>query len=184
MRPRRVVLISLCVFAVAGGESRETGHHTADLGLLPVLAAEHPPPGREAHPRFPSLTLPDLTGQVQALRATPDEVTVVNFWATWCVPCLKELPELVALHHQWRPHGVRVVGIAIDSGAPTDVCTFAARHGMDYTLLLATQQWARTHFGLFGLPVTLVVDRQGQIRQRLLGPQTGAQFEAAMRPYL
>ena len=184
MRPRRVVLISLCVFVVAGGGRKETGRHTADLRLLPVLAAEHPPPGREAHPRFPSLTLPDLAGQSQELRATPDEVTVVNFWATWCVPCLKELPELMALHHQWRAQGVRVVGIAIDSGAAADVRTFAAQHGMDYTLLLETQQWARTHFGIFGLPVTLVVDRQGQIRQRLLGPQTGAQFEAAMRPYL
>ena len=184
MRPHHGVLIGLCVCAVAGGGRRETGRHTVDLRLLPVLAAEHPSPGREAHPQFPSLTLPDLAGQRQALRAAPDEVTVVNFWATWCVPCLKELPELVALHHQWRPHGVRVVGIAIDSGAPVDVRTFAARYGMDYTLLLATQQWARTHFGLFGLPVTLVVDRQGQIRQRLLGPQTGAQFEAAMRPYL
>lgn len=91
---------------------------------------------------------------------------------------------LVALHHQWRAHGVHVVGIAIDSGAPADVRTFAAQHGMDYTLLLGTQQWARTHFGLFGLPVTLVVDRQGQLRQRLLGPQTGAQFKAALRPYL
>ena len=79
---------------------------------------------------------------------------------------------------------MRVVGVAIDSGTPADVRTFAARHGMDYTLLLATQQWARTHFGLFGLPLTLVVDRQGQIRQRLLGPQTMAQFEAALRPYL
>lgn len=184
MRPHHVVLISLCVCAMVGGRSRETGRHTVDLRPLPVLAAEHPPPGREAHPQFPSLTLPDLAGQSQALRATPDEVTVVNFWATWCVPCLKELPELVALQQQWRAHGVRVVGIAIDSGAPADVRTFAARHGMDYALLLATQQWARTHFGLFGLPVTLVVDRQGQIRQRLLGPQTGAQFEAAIRPHL
>jgi len=109
---------------------------------------------------------------------------VLNFWATWCVPCLKELPELMALHHQWRPHGVHVVGVAIDSGDAADVRTFAVRHGLDYAVLMGTQSWARTHFGIFGLPVTLVVDRQGQVRQRLLGPQTGAQFEAAIRPYL
>ena len=109
---------------------------------------------------------------------------MLNFWATWCVPCLKELPELMALHHQWRPQGVHVVGVAIDSGDAADVRTFAARQGMDYAVLMGTQSWARTHFGIFGLPVTLVVDRQGQIRQRLLGPQTGAQFEAAIRPYL
>ena len=125
-----------------------------------------------------------LTGQEQALRTTPDEITVLNFWATWCVPCLKELPELVALHHQWQERGVHVVGVAIDSGAPADIRAFVARQGMDYALRLGTQQWARTHFGIFGIPVTLVVDRHSQIRQRLLGPQTGAQFEAAIRPYL
>lgn len=184
MRPRRVVLVSLCVLAMAGGWSLETVRHAARLFLLPVRAAEALPPGREAPPLLPPLALPDLAGQLQALRTTPDEVTVLNFWATWCVPCLKELPELVALHHQWRPHGVHVVGVAIDSGDAADVRTFATRHGMDYAVLMGTQAWARTHFGLFGLPVTLVVDRQGQIRQRLLGPQTGAQFEAAIRPYL
>jgi len=162
----------------------ETTRHAASVPLLPALAAESVPPGHAASPPFPPLALPDLAGQLQALRATPDEVTVLNFWATWCVPCLKELPELVALHHQWRPHGVHVVGVAIDSGDAADVRTFAARHGMGYAVLMGTQSWARTHFGIFGLPVTLVVDRQGQIRQRLLGPQTGAQFEAAIRPYL
>ena len=184
MCPQRVVLVSLCALAVAGAWSLERVWHAVGLSRLPVLAAESLPPGQEAPPRLPPLALPDLAGQEQALRATPDEVTVLNFWATWCVPCLKELPELVALHRQWRPHGVHVVGVAIDSGNPADVRTFAARHGLDYALRLGTQQWARTHFGIFGLPVTLVVDRHGQIRQRLLGPQTGAQFEAAIRPYL
>ncbi len=184
MRPRHVGLVSLWALVVVGGWCLDTGHHAARPFLRPVLAAEPLPPGREVSPLLPPLTLPDLTGQEQALRAAPDEITVLNFWATWCVPCLKELPELVALHHQWQGRGVHVVGVAIDSGAPADIRAFAARQGMDYTLRLGTQQWARTHFGIFGLPVTLVVDRHGQIRQRLLGPQTGAQFEAAIRPYL
>lgn len=179
-----ISLLSLCALVVAGGWGLDTVWHAAGLSRLPVLAAQSLPPGREAPPRLPSLVLPDLAGQEQALRATPDEITVLNFWATWCVPCLKELPELVALHHQWQERGVRVVGAAIDSGTPADVRAFAARQGMDYALRLGTQQWARGHFGIFGLPVTLVVDRHGQIRQRLIGPQTGAQFEAAIRLYL
>jgi len=184
MRPRRVVLVILCALAVVGGWSLETVRHTVGPARLPVLAAQSLAPGSEAPPRLPPLVLPDLAGQAQALRATPDEITVLNFWATWCVPCLKELPELVALHHQWQERGVHVVGVAIDSGTPADIRAFAARQGMDYTLRLGTQQWARSHFGIFGLPVTLVVDRHGQIRQRLIGPQSRAQFEAAIRPYL
>ncbi len=79
---------------------------------------------------------------------------------------------------------MHVVGVSIDSGTPADIRAFAAQQGMDYALRLGTQQWARSHFGIFGLPVTIVVDRHGQIRQRLIGPQSTAQFEAAIRPYL
>ncbi len=185
MRPRHVGLVSLWAVAVVGGWCLDPGRHAARPLLRPALAAEPlPPGGREVAPLLPPLTLPDLTGQAQALRAAPDEITVLNFWATWCIPCLKELPELVALQHQWQEHGVHVVGVAIDSGAPADPRAWAAPQGLDYALRLGTQQWARSHFGIFGLPVTLVVDRHGQIRQRLLGPHTQAQFEAAIRPYL
>ena len=111
-------------------------------------------------------------------------MTIVNFWATWCIPCLKELPELVKISHEWQGRGVKVVGIAIGSGAPADIRTFAAMHGMDYRLLVATQGWAAEHFGVFGIPVTIVADRAGRVRQRLIGPQTAAAFIAAMQPYL
>lgn len=133
---------------------------------------------------LPALSLSDLTGDARPLRQRSDEVTVINFWATWCVPCLKELPELVKLSHEWQGHGVQVVGIAIDSGKPANIRAFTARHGMDYLVLLATQRWARDHFDVFGLPVSIVVDREGRIRHRLTGPQTGSTFAAAVRPYL
>lgn len=142
---------------------------------LPGMAEDRP---------LPALSLPDLAGSSRSLRARADEVTVINFWATWCVPCLRELPELEALHQRWTEQGVRVVGIAIDSGDPADIRAFANEHDMEYALLVADQQWARKHFGAFGLPVTLVVDRAGRIRRRMIGPQTGAAFTAAIRPHL
>ncbi|MGI9090939.1 MAG: TlpA family protein disulfide reductase [Gemmatimonadaceae bacterium] len=133
---------------------------------------------------LPHLSLPDLTGRRTPLRARADEVTVINFWATWCVPCLREIPELVALSEQWKSQNVHVVGVAIESGDPADVATFASAHGMRYTLLAAQQRWARRHFAVIGLPVTIVADRSGVIRRRLIGPQTRAQFEAAVRDAL
>ena len=134
--------------------------------------------------RLPNLTLPDLAGTLQPLRHRPDEVTILNFWATWCVPCLKEIPELANLSHEFRARGLEVVGVAIDSGRPDDIRAFAVSHGMDYPLLVGTQRWAAEHFGVFGLPVTIVVDRSGRVRRRLIGPQTGSTFAAAVRPYL
>ena len=181
---RLFVLIVAVVGMVAGCRESDTPSQPAAGAASPAPAVESPPPGRAPHTPLSALRLPDLTGHLRALRATPDTVTLLNFWATWCVPCLKELPDLVALHHQWQARGVEVVGIAIDSGTPADIRAFAAQHGLDYRLLMGTHQWARTHFQLFGLPLTVVVDRHGQIRQRLIGPHTEEQFTAAMQPYL
>ncbi|MGH7319376.1 MAG: TlpA family protein disulfide reductase, partial [Candidatus Rokuibacteriota bacterium] len=128
--------------------------------------------------------LPDLGAQAVSL-SPGREVTLINFWATWCVPCLKEIPELVALHDHGRTPEVRVVGISIASGSRQDVQAFAAKHGMDYLLLDADEEWGRRYFRQLGLPLflplTLVVDRHGVIRHRLFGPQTRAQFETAIR---
>ncbi|MDZ7780799.1 MAG: TlpA disulfide reductase family protein [Gemmatimonadota bacterium] len=130
------------------------------------------------------LTLPDLDGVERPLRTRADEITVVNFWATWCLPCLDELPELVALDRRWAEDRVRVVGVAVESGAAADIRAFADEQGMEYTLLTADQRWGRKHFGVFGLPVTLVVDRSGEVRHTLIGPQTKTDFEAAVAPLL
>lgn len=158
----------------SGGEEPRRAASADDVAPLPGQPEELP---------LPELVLPDLQGEPQPLRAGDHEVTVINFWATWCVPCLKEIPELVALAHEHRDDGVRVVGIAVDSGDPADVAAFAVGHGVDYRVLLADYAWARRHFGVFGLPVTLIVDRGGTVRRRLVGPHTGAEFAAVIRPH-
>lgn len=150
----------------------------------PTPATLFQAPGSTASRSLLPLRLPDLAGLSQPLRRQPKEVTIVNFWATWCIPCLKELPELVKIAHEWQGRGVNVVGIAVGSGDPADIRIFADRHGMDYRLLVATQGWTAEHFGVFGIPVTIVADRSGRIRQRLIGPQTAATVVAAVRPYL
>jgi cytochrome c biogenesis protein CcmG/thiol:disulfide interchange protein DsbE len=184
MPSRLFVLVLVVVCLVPGCRDSDTSSQSEEGHAAQTSAAGPSPPGRAEAALLPDLMLPDLTGRLRPLRATPKAVTLLNFWATWCVPCLKELPELVAVHHRWQVHGVDVVGIAIDSGAPADIRAFADQHRLEYRLLIGTSQWARTHFQLFGLPVTVVVDRHGQIRQRLIGPHTEEQFAAAIQPYL
>ncbi len=134
---------------------------------------------------LPPWELPDPSGRLQPVYLGSANVTVINFWATWCVPCLREIPELVALNDSWQARGVRLVGVAVASGSAGDVQTFATTHGMRYPLLTADEDPARRYFArlnlMLALPVTLVVDHAGIIRRRLIGPQTRDAFEAAVR---
>ncbi len=180
----RQIALLLSVLSLAGCTGSDRPSKSAGDRGEETSGAVAALPGEGMDVRLPDVRLADLKGRNQPVRARSDEVTLINFWATWCLPCLKELPELVALHEGLGGRGLHVVGIAIESGDPADIRVFAQEHAMDYTILTARQSWARKHFGVFGLPITLVVDREGRIRRRLIGPQTGAQFRAAIRPFL
>lgn len=176
--------VGITLAAVACGSSSPRGVATTDEDGRPGSADAPVGLPWDSLP-LPRIELPDLSAHTVSLTPGRDEVTVVNFWATWCVPCLKEIPELVALHARGRAAGVRVVGISIASGSRQDIQAFAAKHTMDYLLLDADEEWGRRYFRQLGLPLflplTLVVDGHGVIRRRLIGPQTRAQFETAIR---
>lgn len=138
--------------------------------VLPAHAGASPV--ATAPDTLPSVSLRGLDGREVELRAVADGPTVINFWATWCGPCRREMPELASLHRKLKDRGLQVVGIALNSGSPDEIRRFADRHGVDYPLFRASREWARRHFRLFGMPTTLIVDGEGRIRKRLVGPQT------------
>jgi thiol-disulfide isomerase/thioredoxin len=115
--------------------------------------------------------LNDPTGAPQPMAQWQGKVLVVNFWATWCPPCLKEIPEFIRLQQRYGPKGVQFVGIAIDNTA--QVMGFMAKYGMNYPVLMAERegldlaQAAGNRLG--GLPFTVVIDRQGKAAHVELG---------------
>lgn len=151
------------------------------LGLLaaaPVLAAAH------VGAPLPALSLPNVAGQLVPLRSDHARLTVINFWASWCKPCREEIADLMTVNERWRGRGVRVVGVAIDSGTPKELAAFIRKYGVDYTVLIADTGWARQHFGLTGVPVTLIIDDRGIIRARLPGPQSAERLIYVINRYL
>jgi thiol-disulfide isomerase/thioredoxin len=77
----------------------------------------------------PDAVFLDLKESTRALSEFQGKVVLINFWGTWSVPCLREIPELVLLSYQLRGRGLEVVGIAIDSGRPEDIRLFMTEHG-------------------------------------------------------
>lgn len=116
-------------------------------------------------------TMPDAAGQAFDLGSLRGKTLVLNFWATWCAPCVEEMPELAGLHREISGRNALVVGIGIDS--PSNIREFAAKGQYPYPLLVAGldgTELARLLGNPSGaLPYTVVIDAQGRVVERKLG---------------
>lgn len=106
-----------------------------------------------------SLRTVDLKGQI----------TLVNFWATWCGPCVVEMPELIGLHAEWSERPFQVVGVSMDEEGFDIVRPFAKDFGVNYPVVLDKGPLADAFGGVYGLPTTFVVDADGTVLHRYIG---------------
>jgi peroxiredoxin len=172
--------------------NRKTRFALSALLLLAALAAaaawyltrrgadSAPDPAVEA---LFALRLPDTEGREQALAQWRGKVLVVNFWATWCPPCRKEIPDFSALSQDLAGAGVQFIGISIDDDDA--VREFDERFKVPYPLLIAAPDVLAlsTRFGNAsqGLPFTVLIDRQGRVRHTRLGLMARDALEQQIR---
>lgn len=129
----------------------------------------------------PSFELEDLEGTRVESATWKGRPTLINFWATWCQPCRKEKPELVALAEGGR---IAVVGIALDEGGAETVAPFVEQHRPPYDILLGDKETFR-RFGGYTIPYSLLVDRDGTVVEIYRAPVTRKRVEgdlAAVTP--
>jgi thiol-disulfide isomerase/thioredoxin len=117
----------------------------------------------------PSFDLRDLDGGRATLASFKGKVVVLDFWATWCGPCLAELPEYVKFVEKNRGKAVEVIGVVFDSGEPREIQDFVREHRITYRQLLGTDDMAEAFGGNQGFPTTFVIDAQGLIQLTVLG---------------
>jgi peroxiredoxin len=126
------------------------------------------------------VTLPDTTGSQQSIAQWKGKLLVLNFWATWCVPCREEMPEFVKAQREFGDRGVQFVGIAVDDVAK--VRDFAAELGLNYPALIggygAIELSKSLGNRIGALPYTLFIDRAGRISRAHLGPLKPAELRA------
>jgi len=124
-----------------------------------------------------------LNGDTAALGDYRGQIVVLNLWAVWCSPCLIEIPHLVALQDSLETEDATVIGLAIDSGSPSAISRFWERRLQitpNYPIWLGTADQARDHFDARTYPTTLIIDRDGEVRETLIGLQTKADLAAAI----
>lgn len=114
-----------------------------------------------------------LTGGADSLAALRGQVVLLNVWATWCIPCRTELPDLQALHERFQSQGLVVVGVSIDQGDDaSDVRAYATERGVTYALWHDPADRISGVFLANGVPATYLIGRDGTLRWRWLGPLT------------
>jgi len=118
----------------------------------------------------PDLALTTLDGRTINLAEQDGKVVLVNFWATWCGPCRKEIPDLIKLYSELKSDGLIVVGVATDSDGASVVAPFVKRENINYPIVTDTSRSVESQFdAMYGLPTTYVVNPEGKIVRRILG---------------
>lgn len=119
--------------------------------------------------RTPDFQLVTLDGDSVRSLDLRGEVVVLNFWATWCLPCRLEMPSLQSLHEDRAADGVRVLGLATDVGAEAPIRAFLKERDITYPVGRASNAQRRAFGGISGIPTTFVIDREGVVRHRVVG---------------
>ena len=115
------------------------------------------------HARAVDYKLPDTNGQLQSLDQYKGKWLIVNYWATWCGTCMKELPELIDFHENNKDHDAVVVGINFESIERKDLSKFVAGKSIPYTVL-STEPVKKTPLGLVpALPTTYIINPEGKV---------------------
>ncbi|HEX5732318.1 MAG TPA: TlpA disulfide reductase family protein [Blastocatellia bacterium] len=155
-----LMLIAVVVFA-APALSMQAGKSAAYPGQEPMTLKP-----------LPALTLMDFDGKAVAPDEFKGNIVVLDFWATWCGPCIVEIPGYNKLQEKYASKGVKVVGVTMVSGASKEVKPFVERYKMKYTILMGDDEQAY-EFNIIGFPTTYLVTRDGKIFAKYVGAGPG-----------
>lgn len=187
MKPIGYVVVALVAAAAGFGiyQFALAPRATTQQSLSPPMAPAAEDSMADADPlpeTLPDFTLANLEGQPQSIRSWPGKSMIVNFWATWCAPCRREIPLLKKIQAEHGAEGFQIVGVAVDFR--DDVLKYAKEIGIDYPLLIGEEDGleAVTKFGRgsLGFPFTVFTDNQQRLVLFHLGEIHPAQAEVML----
>lgn len=152
------------------------------IAMVPLLTAQAAAPnlvGRIA----PGFSRPDLEHHAVSLAQYRGKVVLLNFWATWCGPCLVEIPQFEKWQKEYGSQKFTVIGVSMDD-TEAAVTAKAKQLKFDYPVLIGDDKLGEAYGGVYGLPVTFVIDRAGKIRARFAGGSEVTQIHAEVEKLL
>lgn len=144
--------------------------------LLPVILtfvvcaqAEKSETTSGEYPQAPGFMLEDIYGKNIALSDYKGKVIFLNFWATWCGPCRKEIPDFIEAYREYQDMGMVIIGIAVSDTEPR-VLSFVENNKINYPVIMGTSKIINDYKPGNYIPATFIIDTKGQIRQKKIGP--------------
>ena len=121
--------------------------------------------------RAPEFRLPALDGRSVSLSDFRGKVVMVHFWATWCPPCVEEMPLLDKLYHTLQGKEFELLAVSVDEGGVGVVSAFLKKNSLNVPVLLDSDKMISGLYGTFKFPETYIVDRRGVVRYKAIGPR-------------
>ena len=128
---------------------------------------------------LPDFKLPSLAGKEFRSSQLKGSVVVLDVWATWCEPCIADIPMFNRLHEKYTDRGLKVVGIAVQSGWAKDIKPHVAKLGIKYLVLVGNDKITEQYVDV-GFPVTYLIDQRGKIMKKYTGTFPGQESEKEM----
>ena len=122
----------------------------------------------------PNFTLPNLDGNNVSLTDYRGKVVLLNIWATWCLPCLVEMPSMQKLYQELKDEGFLILAVSLDESGVEAVKPFVKMHKLDFPVLLDTKGEIKSLYQITGIPESFVIDKSGTIVERIVGPRDWA----------
>lgn len=147
------------------------------LVMLATAAAVPAARAASASKPAPPFTVRTLDGRTLRLGDFKGRAVVLDFWATWCVPCRAAMPHLDRMQQHFRDRGLVVIGLSVDDSSPQEVRAFAERLGVHFRLAMASESVLDLYGPIRSIPTTIYIDRRGEIVRRVVGYVDGDTME-------
>ena len=158
---RSIVLIVLLVLGVGILVLLQTRDSSFNLSERPVLGKGMP---------APNFTFPDLKGKMVSLADYKGKVVLLNIWATWCPPCVEEMPSMEKLHQELKDEGFAILAVSIDATGTEVVLPFMKEHKLSFTALTDTKGDIGSLYQTTGVPESFIIKGDGIIVEKVIGP--------------
>lgn len=128
--------------------------------------------------KAPDFTLPGLNGEMIRLADQKGKVVFLNIWATWCPPCVQEMPSMEKLYQQLKGEDFEILAVSIDKKGTEAVLPFMKKHNLSFTALIDSKESMKYKYQTTGVPETFIIDKNGIIVEKVIGPRDWATPDA------